>query len=239
MRHYAIALLPLAAAVGCAASRGGAPDLAPAPDLGDVAANLRGARYCEVLVANVAGANIHVDVYNTQGLNDCPDAAWTQLDAATLQAQLGASMVLLNGPRYWMLDAFVRATLIDPTPRMFGALAMRHAGSIDLPLAGATMLGNPYLTHQIQRDTVVRFSAGKPLFELVDATGRVFEMQSYSVQKTPLTEADLPSLGSRLTPPQGWSFRTRTLPTDLLVTAVGGVATVVQDDFADTYQLAQ
>jgi hypothetical protein len=39
--------------------------------------------------------------------------------------------------------------------------------------------------------------------------------------------------------PQGWTYRSRVLATDLDVAAVDGIATVVQDDFADTYQLAQ
>ena len=240
MRSNAIVLVVTLAAAGCGgASSGGAGDLGAPPDGGDAVTNLRGQRYCEVLVATLNAPNVHVDVYNTQGLDDCPEDAWTQLDPAALQMQLGASMVLLNGPRYWMLDAFVHATLIDPTPVTFGTIAMRHAGSIDLPLADVMTLGGPYLTHQIQRDTVVRFDAGQPVFELVDPSGQIYDMQSYSVQKTALSQADLPGLGSRLMLPAGWSFRSRTLDADLLVTAVGGIAVVAQDDFADTYELSQ
>ena len=33
---------------------------------------VRGERYCEVLLATSDGSNLHVDVYNTVGLNDCP-----------------------------------------------------------------------------------------------------------------------------------------------------------------------
>lgn len=46
---------------------------------------LRGDRYCEVLVATLAAPNVRVDVYNTIGLSDCPDEAWTTLDANTIK----------------------------------------------------------------------------------------------------------------------------------------------------------
>lgn len=202
----------------------------------DAVSNLRGARYCEVLVATLASPNVHLDVYNTQGLNDCPEDAWAMLDADQLKSELGAAMVLLNGPRYWMIDAFVKAELIDPTPKTFGTIEMRHAGSIDVPLAMASQLSMPYMLHQIQRTTTVRFDANKPRFELVDDQGKIYDMQSYSTQKTMQTADDLASLAGRLTLPTGWSFRTRTANEDLLITATNGIAIVAQDDFANTYQ---
>lgn len=232
-------VLALVLAAGCGGSGTTSPaDLGPSVDA-DVVTGLRGQRYCEVLAATVMPSTVHIDVYNTQGLNDCPDAEWRALDATQLATQLGVSMVLLNGPRYWMLDSFVQASLVDPNPKTFGSIAMRQAATIDLPLAQVSTLGGPYVVHQINRDTTVRFDAGQPVFELVDPMGKIYEMQSYSVQKTALTEADLPSLASRLTLPSGWSYRTRTLDQDLLVTAVGGVGFVVQDDFADSYQQSQ
>jgi len=212
-----------------------------APSDGGTDASLReaarGKRYCEVLLVTLTGANVHIEVHNTYGLNDCPADAWTQLDTAQLQAQYAVTMVVLNGPRYWLLDAFDQGAPLDPTPRMFGTLAMYHVGNLDLPLAQAHM--DPYAPRTVQRVTMFRFEAGKAVYELVDPTGRVFDMQSYSVQTTAQTEADLPSLGSRLTLPMGWSYRSRVLAADLVVTAVNGMATVVQDEVANTYQLSQ
>jgi len=154
--------------------------------------------------------------------------------------------VVLNGPRYWMLDAFVTGVLADPTIKVFGApfgmnpgtMEMRQAGAIDLPLAQAMNM-TPYTIHMIQRDTVVRFSAGKPVFELVDPMGKIYDMQSYSIQKVMQTEADLATLGARLTLPMGWTYRTRTLASDLMLTAVNNIGLVVQDDFEDTFQQSQ
>jgi hypothetical protein len=210
-----------------------------APDTGVLVGNLRGTRYCEVVLATVGAQTIHLEVYNTQGLNDCPAAEWTQLDPNQIKVAYGADMVVLNGPRYWMLDAFVEGQLVDPTPKTFGTIEMRHAANVDVPAADVATLQNAYIFRQVQRNTVVRFDAGKPVFELLDTTARVFDMQSFSVQKTPQTDADLATLGSRLTLPAGWTFRTRVIAADLTVTAIDHVATVVQDDFANTYQLSQ
>jgi hypothetical protein len=117
---------------------------------------------------------------------------------------------------------------------------MRHAASIDVPLSAISSLGSaPYSTNTIQRSTAVQFDEGKPVYELIGPDGKIYDMQSYSAQKTAQSEADLPTLGARLTLPAGWSFRTRTLTAPLQITAVGGLATVVQDDFANTYQLSQ
>jgi len=208
-------------------------------DAGGMVTNVRGQRYCEILLATVASGNVHVDVYNTFGLNDCPDAQWRMVDAAQVAKDEGVDQAILNGPRYWMMDAFVSASFIDPTPRTLGGIAMRHAGSIDMPLSDAMMLQKPYVLHQIQRNTTVLFAAAKPVFELVDPQGKIYEMQSYSTQKVTQTQADLPNLASKLTLPAGWTWRTRVLAQDLTVTAIGGIGIVTSDDLADTYQQSQ
>ena len=79
---------------------------------------------------------------------------------------------------------------------------------------------------------------GGTVFELTDATGRVFVMQSYSQQNDAvLAEADLANLGTRIKPPEGWVFGSRTLEDTLRVLAPNGDAVVIQDDLNNTYQL--
>lgn len=237
-----LALLPLLAACS-ASSSSPSPEPAASPsataDAGPEVTSLHGTRYCEVLVANLSGDTVHVDVYNTEGLNDCPSDAWSALDANALASQLGATKVFLNGPRWWMLSGFTRAALLDPTVVTFGTIEMRKAGGIDLPVAQAMMLVQPYAIHTIHRETTALFAAGVPVFELVDDAGHVYEMQSYTTMIQPISEADLPGLASKLTLPAGWTYRTRTPSADLLVDAVDDQATVVQDDLGNTYQLSQ
>jgi hypothetical protein len=61
-------------------------------------------------------------------------------------------------------------------------------------------------------------------------------MQSYSQIIDPsLSYADLATLGSRLKPPKGWEYRTRTLTADLVAQAQGE-AHVLQDELQNTYQ---
>ncbi len=240
-----IALTLLAGGAGCSATSDAAPEASN--DAGavdgattDAAADKRGARYCEVLLGVAAGASVHVEVYSTEGLNECPDDLWSKLDVASLRASTGATLVVLNGPRYWTLDSLAGSSLLDPTPRDFGGIAMRQAGAIDLSLAEATASQRAYALHTIQRESAFTWWAGKPVFELVGPDAHVYTMQSYSVQQVATqSEATLPSLGASLALPAGWSFRSRTLAGDLVATATSGTAVVVQDDVGDTYLQTQ
>jgi hypothetical protein len=200
---------------------------------------LRGLRYCEVLVGGLQGAHLAVDVYNTIGLNECPDADWSRLDSVGLAREIHAERIILNGPRYWTVDRLGGSSkLADPTPRTFRSLPMRLAARIEMPISDALGDRKPYAIHDIQRTTVWIFEAGKPIYELLDAEGHSYVMQSYSIQKTPQTSESLATLGERIHPPRGWVFRTRVLTADLEVPAVDGVAHIVQDDFENTYQRA-
>lgn len=235
-------LVLVLAACGCS-STPDAPATAPTDAAAEVSVDapppsIRASRYCEVLVGFLSGSDVRIDVYNSFGLNDCPADAWAKVDPATIKAERAADVVVLNGPRHWTIDAFEKSALLDETKVTFGGIEMRKAGEINLPAAEAMAGNKPYVTRSVKRNTTVAFLSGKPVYELVDPTGRTFTMQAWSDQKEAQTEASLAALGSKLVPPAGWSFRTRTLTADLRVTAVDGVATVVQDELLNTYQLS-
>jgi hypothetical protein len=232
MKNTARALvLALLATSGC--SSGGTTAT------GNAAENVRGNRYCEILVGKLAGSDVDIEVYNTYGLGDCPEEAWSAIDPAQVKASQMADVVILNGPRYWLMDSFEDTKTVDPTPVTFGDLEMRWSGTIDAPAAQVAGGQKPYTPLSVARTTTWVYDAGAPVYELVDPAGRIFDMQSYSVQSTAQTEASLAGLGQVLQLPSGWSFRTRTLDATLTVTAVDGLATVVQDELANTYQLSQ
>ncbi|MFO0628280.1 MAG: hypothetical protein U0325_22090 [Polyangiales bacterium] len=236
MHRPTIALL--AGLAGCGGTLPASPtDGGASPDVAaDTANALRDARYCEVLAGALSGGNVVLDVFNTIGLNECPDAAWRALSVPALRSELGVPVVVLNGPRHWTLDAFEAATLQRGEVRTLGGIAMRVAGRIELPLAVAMRGAAPYAAQTVRRDTRVRFDAGARVFELSDAAGAVYVMQSYSVQTRAQTLSSLEGLGGALTLPAGWSVRTRVLAEPLRVTAEGGLATVTTDDFGNTYQ---
>ena len=200
--------------------------------------DLRNARYCEVIVVTGRLNDIEGAVYNTIGLNDCPAEQWEVLDPEQLKEEFRASEIVLNGPRYFMMD---ENALAEPGEvASFGGLQMRHLATVQLPagsLIGDNLEGQPYTENTIERETQYVFRAGLPAYELVSQDGQVYVMQSYSKIVDPtLTQDDLPTLGDRLDLPEGWRYRVRELDEDFTVRTVGGLAHVIQDDLKNTYQ---
>jgi hypothetical protein len=69
---------------------------------------LRGKRYGEVLLLRQDTDGLTADVYNSYGLNDCPQELWALLDAGQLAAENQALFAVLNGPRYWLMDGITK-----------------------------------------------------------------------------------------------------------------------------------
>ncbi len=194
--------------------------------------SVRGNRYCEVLVAFLEAGSIEAQVWGTQGLNACPADAWSTVDAAAIRTELGATAVVLNGPRYWLIDG-ASAELPAGAPRLFGTLEMQQLATLTIaPGAASTM---PYVERVVNRDSVFDFRAGAEVYELVGPDGATYVMQSYAqIVDEALSEADLPDLGARLELPAGWQYRARTLEAPLVV-RTPGAAVVVQDELQNTY----
>ena len=96
----------------------------------------------------------------------------------------------------------------------------------------------PYSVNEVDRKAVFTFDAGRPVFELVDAGGRRWVMQTYSqIVDKALALSDLAGLGSRLTLPAGWHYETRTLAEPLVVDTTERVANVLQDELTNSYTL--
>lgn len=230
LRHATLLLTLLALVTACDDAASDSP-----------AETLRDARYCEILLgtADLEAGTVAIDVYNTVGLNDCPQAEWAAIDADALKAETMADVVILNGPRHWVLDEFEQSTLLDTTVRAFGGVEMRKAGALELALAEVATPSSPYTPRTVRRDTTWRYFAGESVYELVGPDGAIYVMQSYSTQQVAQDEASLAGLGEVLELMAGWSFRSRVLDEQLLVTAVDGLATVVQDERGNTYQRSQ
>ena len=198
--------------------------------------DMRGVRYGEVIAAFLRDGRFEAEVYGTQMLNDCPQELWDTLDAEAIASDLGAVAVKLNGPRHWMIDGIgQKVAPVDPIFREFGGLTMRRIAVIDL---GEDPTVAPYTQAHVNRGAVFFFDAGAPVYELVDADGLAYVMQAYCIGVDPtMTEEGLAVLGGRLQMPEGWSYRSRLLDEELVVDTTHTVATVLQDEFENTYTL--
>jgi hypothetical protein len=197
---------------------------------------VRGARYCEVFVVNRHLLRLRGKVYNTLGLNDCPGTQWSALNAERLKAEHHADAIILNGPRFFMMDAIASADVAGSETISFDGLAMRLVAVVDLPLRIRGNRQDPYTETTIERTTEYVFLGGKPVHELVAPDGRTFVMQSYShIVDDTLTQESLASLADRLALPAGWRYQVRTPEQDLILRTAGRI-TVIQDELQNTYQ---
>ena len=224
---FALALVTVALVPGSAAA---------APQ---VTRGMYGDRYCEYLALRGESPKFTADVWNTYGLNACPDALWRATDAGAVAGELGALGVIMNGPRYWLMDrASVELAPGLGTVRTFSSgLDMRHIASVKVPVVDGMPSRVPYSETTVRRANTFTWSRRYPVHELVAPGGRVYVMQAFAQIVDPkLTVARLPKLAKRLKLPAGWRFRTRTLSRALSLTT-NGKAVVVQDELQNTYQL--
>jgi len=215
--------------------RGGRGAQGDAKIEGNTIEGVRNARYCEIIPIVRDGLHLTATVYNTLGLNDCPAQIWDSITEDTMKQRFGAVTVLLNGPRYFLMDSITASGSTKAGEKIeAGELELTERATIDVGLLD--LLHRPYREQTINRDTVYRFKAGLPVHMLEASDGSRYAMQAYSqiVDKT-LTYDQLDALGSKLKLPSGWRYTTTTPDQDLVLGAQGE-ATVIQDDFDNTYQ---
>ncbi len=189
-------------------------------------------RYCEVLELKGLPPTAQVTVWNTIGFSHCPAAQWNALDPAAIAAARGDTAVVLNGPRYWLMDAASGRT---GRSQVFGGLRFRQVATIPIR-TNEELAQTPYTEHTIVRRNSWKWDKGRTIYELHAPGGVTYVMQAYSQIKDPNESvSDLPGLGSRLQLPAGWRYSTRKLRKDLVLAAHGS-ATVVQDELLNTYQ---
>lgn len=197
---------------------------------------IRGQRYCEILYSK----NIKdYHVWTTFGLNHCPAQQWRTITASKIRHETGAWLVHLNGPRYWTIDGFEHTSLRHPDIKIMAGLAFREAAVVHVGWAALWKRLHPYETQKVRRETTWVYDAHQRVYELISPEGRVFVMQSYSLQKYPQSLHSLATLGQHLHLPQGWQFKTGLLSQRQTVNAVNQEALIVQDDFLNTYQWSE
>ena len=120
---------------------------------------------------------------------------------AALARELGdTALVVLNGPRHWLIDAASGET---GGVRTFHGERLRRVATIPIRTA-AELARAPYTDRTIARATAGAGSAGARVFELVAPGGDVYVMQSYSQIVDPSQRSrDLRRLGRAAELPAG------------------------------------
>lgn len=198
------------------------------------ALDLSGKRYGEVLLVTPGEAGPQATVYNSFPLNDCPEELWSALDAHTIATEHGAAAALLNGPRYWLMNAIEKDQQGPQITKNFGGIEMIMQATVLL----SSMNPAPYLANKVNRHTVFVFNAGEQIYELIDIHAQHWVMQTWSqVADATLSRADLPGLASRLELPAGWTYQPRVLTSELRVDTRSRAAQVLQDNLTNSYSL--
>ena len=198
--------------------------------------DMRGVRYGEVLAVYLRENGLEAEVFGTQLINDCPQELWDTLDADTIAAEMGALMVKLNGPRHWTLDGFgTKLQPMEPILRDFNGIMMRRIAVVEL---GPEPKLGPYNEMKVNRQVIFFIDAGQTVHELVNPEGLAYVMQALCIGVDPTMSVEsLDTLGERLAMPEGWSYRSRVLTEDLIIDTTGSPATVLQDEFENSYTL--
>jgi hypothetical protein len=196
--------------------------------------DLAGKRYGEVLLVTPGEAGPQATVYNSFPLNDCPAELWSALDAPAIAAENGAAAALLNGPRYWLMNAIEKQAQGPQITKTFGGIEMIQQATVLL----SSMNPAPFTVNKVSRNTVFVFNAGEEVYELIDPNGRRWVMQTWSQIADPdLKREDLPGLAGRLDLPQGWTYQPRVLTSELRVDTRSRAAQVLQDNLTNSYSL--
>ena len=198
--------------------------------------DMRNVRYGEVLGVFARDGRFEAEVFGTQLINDCPQELWETLDATEIAADMGAIGVKLNGPRYWTLDAFgQKVAVAEPVLRDFNGITMRRIATVDL---GEIPKLGPYNETKVNRGVIFFWDEGQTVHELINPEGHAYVMQALCTGVDPtMSPESLLTLGERLELPDGWSYRTRVLEEELIVDTTATIATVLQDEFENSYTL--
>jgi hypothetical protein len=214
--------------------------------------NMHGKHHAEVLIMNrdADGPGGSGNYYNSLGVvDDVPDeefdARFRALDPETLREEYGGDAVRFNGPRRFLADRMTGEAFDGGKLSMLGPIPMYVYGVFVVPDFDAFIAGKqvPYRETVSRRTTSWFFDAGTEVYELVSPTGSVYVMQSASLRVDPDNTVDrLPTLGERLSLPEGWTYRARTLEEDLVMAvtfADDPPNMIVLDELENNYQLVR
>jgi hypothetical protein len=187
---------------------------------------------------------LYVSVYDTTGLNggadsrdSAPASIAKKLDPKKIAKQYQALFARIDPPYNWTVDWVADRV---GAVRSFDGLNAAWMGNSLAPRAAISpkSASPAYHTTLTARTAVAGIKKGSEVYLLDDPKGRTWVMVSYTNKDMPdLTIDKLDSLGDVLKLPQGWKFRTETLPKELILEPKAGFAGIIQDDKGNLYHL--
>ena len=198
-------------------------------------------RYLEIFLVTGSKDDPKALCYNTQTLNggdrtgdSAPQSLVDKLDVKTMAKENNALDGFVNGPRRWCLDWIEIPLGVE---RDFNGL--KAAWVATLNMKGVTRgKENNYRSMTIARKSAFGINKGTKVFILDDPQGNTWVMKSYSLVLDPTMNRDkVPDMLARLKLPEGWKYRVVELDRDLVLLPECGIATIVQDDLDNTYDL--
>jgi hypothetical protein len=224
-RTFAIALIGVAAGVSAAATVTQAQQATTPVEI-DSARNMR---FCEFIVID----GEYGDIYNTSGLNECPEDIWTALDTKAMAEEMDVDAIQLNGPHFWAMDS---QTVGFGDTRDFGGIEARWGARV--PAAGLSAAGGatPYTEFKTCKSQKMVYDAGQKVWEMLDADGNIYVLQAHEAE---FTLDDLDTLGQKMKAlPEGWSWRTRVLDDQLVLDLKAADCNMgIGDEFHQYYTL--
>lgn len=191
--------------------------------------NTRNMRFCEIVVINDG----FVDIYNTSGLNACPEDDWNAIDPTVLAKQMNVQSIQKNGPHFWVMDS---QTIGFGETKSFGSIDARWGARAPVSSLGGSEGSTPYQPFQTCKTQKMVYDAGQKVWEMIDDKGQAWILQAHEVQ---FTLDDLDTLDTHMKSlPDGWSWRTRTLDAQLVLDLKAADCNMgIGDEFHQYYTL--
>lgn len=196
--------------------------------------SLYGKRYCEIVSsANYADFN----VYNTNGLNDCPKSWWGRLKDTVLQKKYNYKFVHLNGPRLWLIDSISSQDGSSNEVKNFEGQKLKKVASFHPDLTTIMKSHGPYTDYLIQRKHSYQINKGRTVYEIVTAQGKIYVLHSISLKRANQSPEKLNNLMHSLKLPKGWYVKQGVIHEDKSLKPTAQSIHVLQDEYENTYQL--
>ncbi len=160
---------------------------------------------------------------------------WASLDKERIRKETGASIVMFNGPRFWVLDEILGES-VSPIGEIQGHKMLIPA-HFRLTFRMVTDR-KPYNPFPMNRDTKYVYYANDYLYKLIGPDGTEYVMQAASQELENLQLKDLKNLGSKLKLADGWQYKAEMI-TEQFINESGGHTTIVQDNLRNTYQVVR